>query len=81
MTDYDIILPDHRIAAMTAAGLWSERTIVDYFAAAVAAVPDKPAISAHEVASGACTRLSYAELGQTVERVALGLAGARGSAV
>ena len=81
MTDYDIILPDHRIADMTAARLWSERTIVDYLDDAIAAVPDKLAISAHEVARGAHTRLTYTELGRTVERVALGLAGARGSAV
>ena len=75
MADYDITLPQHRIAEMTAAGLWPNRAIVDYLDDAIAAVPDKLAISAHQVATGGNTRLTYAELGQTVDRVALGLAG------
>ena len=73
MTQYDIILPQQRIAEMSAAGYWSERTITDYLDDAIAAVPDKLAISAHRVASGEHATLTYAELGRTVDRVALGL--------
>jgi len=74
MTTYDIILPDSRIEDMTAAGFWQNRSIVDYLDDAIAAVPDKVAISAYEVAGGGHTRLTYAELGAIVERIALGLA-------
>ena len=75
MTQYDIILPEQRIAEMTAAGYWSERTITDYLDDAIAAVPDKVAISAHQIATGEHTKLTYAELGRTVDRLALGLVG------
>jgi cyclohexanecarboxylate-CoA ligase len=50
------------------------RSIVDYLDDAIAAVPDKVAVSAYEVASGGHTRITYAELGAIVERIALGLA-------
>lgn len=73
MTEYDIILPDSRIEEMTAAGFWRNRSIVDYLDDAIAAVPDKVAISAYEVAGGGHTRLTYAELGGIVERIAGGL--------
>lgn len=74
MTEYDIILPDSRIEEMTAAGFWQNRSIVDYLDDAIAAVPEKVAVSAYEVASGGHTRLTYAELGAIVERIAGGLA-------
>jgi non-ribosomal peptide synthetase component E (peptide arylation enzyme) len=75
MTEYDVILPKQRIAEMSIAGYWSERTITDYLDDAIAAVPDKLAISAHRVAGGEHATLTYAELGRTVDRVALGLVG------
>ena len=74
MTTYDIILPDSRIDEMTAAGFWLDRSVLDYFDDAIAAVPNKVAISAHQVTTGDHTRLTYAELGDIVERIALGLA-------
>jgi cyclohexanecarboxylate-CoA ligase len=74
MTTYDIILPDSRIEEMTAAGFWRNRSIVDYLDDAIAAVPGKVAISAYEVAGGGHTRLTYAEIGAVVERIARGLA-------
>ncbi len=73
MRKYDIILPRSRVEAMAGSGLWPDRLIVDYLDDAVAAVPDKIAISAHDVTTGAKIRHTYAELGRLVDRIALGL--------
>ena len=63
-----------RRAAMVKAGFWKDRLLLDYFDALLSQAPQAPAIVAHDVTSGARTRLSYAELGDKVDRIAVGLA-------
>ncbi|TCZ53406.1 AMP-binding protein [Roseicella aquatilis] len=62
-----------RRGAMRAGGFWREDTLLDHLARAVAATPDKPAIVAHRSDTGRETRLSYAELDQRSDLVALSL--------
>lgn len=71
--DFDAILIEPRRAAMTAAGLWKNITADDYFDACLAAHPDKIALSAITVATGARRDLSWAELDLLADRAALGL--------
>jgi cyclohexanecarboxylate-CoA ligase len=77
--DLGVILPPERIAAMEARGDWAGKTTLDYLDAALANDPGRPAIIAHESATGTVTSLTYAELDQYARRIARGLA-ARGVA-
>ncbi len=63
-----------RRAAMIAAGSWKDRQLLDYFDGLLIRAPQAPAIVAHNVTTGDRTRLSYAELGDKVASIALGLA-------
>ena len=72
--EFDAVLLPPRRARMTAQGLWRDRTINDYLDACVAACPDRPALSALQVESGAMRRFSYRELAQMADRIAVGLA-------
>ncbi len=56
---------------MIAAGLWQDRTLLDYLRHWVAATPAKTAVVA--VRSGTETRLSYAELDIVSDQIAVGL--------
>lgn len=71
--DFDAILLPPRRAASVAAGLWHDRTLNDDLDACLAACPDKLALTAVQVESGAVHRLTYRELGTLVDRVAVGL--------
>ena len=64
-----------RRAAMTAAGLWQDRSLLDHLDAAVAAHPDKIAVTALEVGSGRQRSCSYRQLDRLSRRVAAGLMG------
>lgn len=66
---------DARRPGMVAAGFWHDRTLLDDFDARIRDRPHDPAIVAHAVASGTRTRLTYAGLGERVDRIAVGLAG------
>ena len=68
------ILPEARLRAMTAAGLWTNRLLLDDFDRWVAKVPERTAIVDHNSMTGARTALSYAALSQSVDRIAAGLA-------
>ena len=70
---FDAVLIPPRRAAMVAQGHWRERTINDALDAAVAAVPDKTALTAVQVEGGAVTRFSYRELATMADRIAVGL--------
>ncbi len=70
---FDIQLPPHRVSEMTARGLWPDRLLTDYLDAAVAAAPERVAITGFESGGGETTRLSYAELARRADRIALGL--------
>jgi cyclohexanecarboxylate-CoA ligase len=69
--DADLLLA--RRPAMIAAGLWPDRTINDALDAAVATVPDRPALTAARLGASDTTTLTYAELARTADRVAIGL--------
>src|SRR5512147_1521202 len=71
--DFDAVLLPGRRAASIAAGHWHDRTINDALDASVAAHPDRTAIVAVEVDSGSERRLTYRELGEAVDRLAIGL--------
>ncbi|MGT2433317.1 cyclohexanecarboxylate-CoA ligase [Cupriavidus basilensis] len=72
--EFDAVLLPPRRAASIAQGLWPERTINDALDDCVARCPDKIALTAVQVESGAITRLTYRELATRAERIALGLA-------
>jgi len=67
-------LTPERVAAMKAAGLWRDVTVLDYLDAAVAAHPDKIAVTALEVASGRQESITYRQLDTLSRRVAAGMA-------
>lgn len=58
---------------MKASGLWRDRTMLDYLAAAVAVNPDKIAITALDVATGQHRSCTYRQLDRLSKRVAAGL--------
>ena len=72
---FDPILPEERVRSMRLAGFWRDRLLTDYLDEAVAAVPDRTPIIAHNSMTGARTILTYRELAMQVDRLALGLAG------
>lgn len=71
--EFDAVLLPPRRAASIAAGLWHDRTINDDLDACVAHCPDKVALTAVRLDSGAVRRFSYRELATLADRVAVGL--------
>ena len=71
--EFDAVLLPPRRARMVAQGFWHDRTINDDLDACVAAHPDKLALTAVQVETGAVTRFTYAELAQMADRIAVGL--------
>ncbi|SDB74979.1 cyclohexanecarboxylate-CoA ligase [Belnapia rosea] len=67
------ILPEARIRAMRAAGLWGDHLLTDSLDAAVAAQPGATAIVGRNSLTGERASLTYAELAERAERIALGL--------
>jgi cyclohexanecarboxylate-CoA ligase len=65
---------DAHACAMRAAGLWPDKTIDEFFAAAIAATPDKTALVAYRSGVERPWRFSYKELGDHVARAAAALA-------
>jgi cyclohexanecarboxylate-CoA ligase len=72
--EFDAVLLPSRRARMVAQGHWRDRTINDALDACVAACPDKLALTALQVETGATTRLTYRELARMADRIAVGLA-------
>lgn len=70
---FDPILPQERIAAMEAKGLWPDRLITDYVDEAVASTPDRVAVTDYNSTSGRATTLSYRRLHRLADRMALGM--------
>ncbi|HZT47460.1 MAG TPA: AMP-binding protein [Hyphomicrobiaceae bacterium] len=68
---FDIYLPEARIAASR--GLWPDRLPVDYLDDAVRERPDATAFVGWNSALAREVRLTYAELGARVDRIAAGL--------
>lgn len=71
--EFDAILIPPRRSSMIAAGHWPDRTINDDLDACVASMPDKIALTAVSVESGAVTRFTYREMATMADRIAVGL--------
>ncbi len=71
--EFDAVLLPARRARMLAQGLWHDRTINDDLDACLAACPDKLALSALQVESGALRRFTYREIARMADRIAVGL--------
>lgn len=71
--EFDAVLLAPRRAAAVAQGYWLDRTINDELDAAVAACPDKLALTAVRVETGEVTRFTYAEMARLADRIAVGL--------
>lgn len=63
-----------RREAMVAAGFWKDRLLLDDLDALLERSPDALAVVANDVVAGRQVRLSYGELGEMVERIAVNLA-------
>ncbi len=72
--DFQPILPDARIARLTASGLWPGRLFTDALDEAVASDPQALAIVDHNSMTGGSTRMSYGELRRRSVRLAAALA-------
>jgi len=71
--EFDAVLLPARRARMLAQGLWHDRTINDDLDACVAVCPDKLALTALQVESGALQRFTYREMARMADRIAVGL--------
>lgn len=71
--DLKAINPKERINAMTKAGYWSDRTLLDFFDQAVASNPGQIAIVDNNSETGKSTSLTYGELDARVRCIASGL--------
>ena len=72
--EFDTVLLPPRRDASIAQGFWFDRTINDDLDACVAGYPDKPALTAVQVETGAVRRFTYRELATMADRIAVGLA-------
>ncbi|MBI4967449.1 MAG: AMP-binding protein [Rhodospirillales bacterium] len=72
--DLKLVLPGERIAAMTRAGFWGSRTLLDDLDDAASEVPDQVALTDWNSSTGQATTLSYRQLKKLSERLGAGLA-------
>ncbi|MET1114324.1 MAG: cyclohexanecarboxylate-CoA ligase [Comamonas sp.] len=72
--EFDAVLLPARRARLLAEGHWHDRTINDDLDACLAACPDKLALTALQLESGAVRRFTYRELARMADRIAVGLA-------
>jgi cyclohexanecarboxylate-CoA ligase len=70
---FDPILPQPRIKAMKAQGYWNDLILSDYFDRCVAEMPNKIAVSDFNSTFQIANRLTYRELAEGVDRIAVGL--------
>ncbi|RMA61206.1 cyclohexanecarboxylate-CoA ligase [Acidovorax sp. 100] len=71
--EFDAVLLPPRRTQRVAEGHWRDRTINDALDACVATCPDKRALTALQVETGATTRFTYRELARMADRIAVGL--------
>lgn len=69
----DPIIPEKRLRAMEAAGLWGSRLIIDGLDETAAARPDDVAAVCHETSTGQRHTLTFGEIKRLSDRVAAGL--------
>lgn len=72
--DLQVILPPERVAAMTKAGYWHGKTIIDCLDEAAAQLPEKIALVGRSTGSDQGVSFSYEQLKCISERIAAGLA-------
>lgn len=70
--EFDAVLLPPRRSQRVAEGHWRDRTINDALDACVAACPEKLALTALQVETGATTRFTYRELARMADRIAVG---------
>ncbi len=70
----DPIIPQHRMDAMRAGGWWKDENLLDHFDAALLACPDAIAVVDYRTESGEKIILTYRQLAERSERVAVALA-------
>jgi cyclohexanecarboxylate-CoA ligase len=68
-----LMLSQARIEAMTAAGLWHERTVLDCLEDRLREQPDKVFVTDHNAMTGRSTSLSFRNLNRVSTRLAAGL--------
>ncbi len=64
-----------RRSAMTAAGYWRDKTLLDYLGEAVSLIPEKTAVVSYKTGAGTPTRLTYELLDDLSSRIASRFAG------
>ncbi|RLA17123.1 MAG: cyclohexanecarboxylate-CoA ligase [Gammaproteobacteria bacterium] len=69
----DILLTPERLESNRSAGYWTDRLLTDYLDDTVARVPDRVAIVDNNSERGSRLQLTYGELSEQVDRIALGL--------
>jgi len=72
--DLKFVLPQERIAAMTKAGFWHDRTVIDFLDQAASEVPDKIAFTDWNSTTGQATTFSFRQMKKLSERLGAGLA-------
>ncbi len=70
----DPIIPQERIDAMRAGGWWRDKNMLDAFDAALASCPDDVAVVDYRTETGEKILMTYRELAEKAERVAVALA-------
>jgi cyclohexanecarboxylate-CoA ligase len=68
-----VILPDERIAEMTGTGAWGNKTICNFFDQWSTTCPDKTAVVSVDAETGAQHTISFGELAELSDRVAIDL--------
>ncbi len=69
--DLSVVLPQSRIDEMQRVGAWPDKTLLDYFAAALELGPERAAVTSYNGETGETTRLSYGDLDRLSKRFAL----------
>ncbi|MDG1784810.1 MAG: hypothetical protein P8H61_02735, partial [Ilumatobacter sp.] len=69
----NVFLPAERIAEMTAAGAWADKTICDFFDQWSTTCPDRTAIVSVDSETGTRHNMSFGELGELSDRIAADL--------
>lgn len=69
----DILLSPERLESNRSAGYWTDRLLTDYLDDAIARDPDRVAIVDNNSERGSRQVLTYGELSEQVDRIALGL--------
>jgi cyclohexanecarboxylate-CoA ligase len=71
--EFDAVLLPARRAESVTRGYWYDRTINDELDACLAEFPDKPALTALRLDTGAVRRFTYREIATLADRIAVGL--------